>query len=144
MPLENGLALFRFNSGVGKVVRIGYLIRENEQSSWMVIEARGTLYGVVMRPFIPEEWHAWGRMEKYFNYSDIETIEEPIQITYSKVQIVKRDCYIRKDPEIGDNILGIAKRTTKYPYGGELQDNWVSIKYKDNIAWVAREWCKLS
>ena len=62
----------------------------------------------------------------------------------SYVSIVGGSCYVREQPEVGAEILGVAKEGTKYIYDGKTSANgWLMISYKERSGWVSGKYGKL-
>lgn len=74
MPLESGVVVFRHNPQLNQIVRVGILWKIIN-NHWHVIEAKGTLYGVVSSSFNKDQWNCWGYADNYFDYSPI--VSEP-------------------------------------------------------------------
>lgn len=55
-------------------------------------------------------------------------------------------CNIRKTPGLEGKQLGVAHEGDKYDFGGSIDEEtgWLSIKYKDSIAWVSCKYGRLS
>ena len=54
------------------------------------------------------------------------------------------NCYIRTAPNTDGKILGVAKRGTELPFGGEVSDNgWPLVEYQGQNAWVSGKYGKV-
>ncbi|HWS31059.1 MAG TPA: peptidoglycan-binding domain-containing protein [Clostridia bacterium] len=76
LPQMPGVALFS-GSSAADITHVGFLLRKvgDGPLDWLVLEARGKEYGLVITTLKSREWRWWGVMSKYFDYE--ETKEEP-------------------------------------------------------------------
>ena len=66
------------------------------------------------------------------------------KVTGKKVVIEGGNCYIRTAPNTDGKILGVAKRGTELPFGGEVSDNgWPLVEYQGQNAWVSGKYGKV-
>ena len=58
---------------------VGYLVEPVDpgkpEGDWVVVEARGLMYGVVRTKLSQRDWNKWGWMTKYFDYESVEKPE---------------------------------------------------------------------
>ena len=61
------------------------------------------------------------------------------------VRIEGGDCWVRTAPNTDGAKLGVVKRGTVLPYGGEKADNgWLLVEYDDRNGWVSGKYGKVS
>ncbi len=65
-PYEEGVALFKLYPVTNRAHHVGWLCFV--KNKWQVVQAKGLKEGVVLTPFVPSEWNAWGRMKTKFEY----------------------------------------------------------------------------
>ena len=71
----------------------------------------------------------------------IETIQNELGLT---VRIEGGDCWVRSAPNTDGAKLGVVKRETVLPYGGEIADNgWLLVEYNDRNGWVSGKYGKV-
>ena len=80
-----GAAVFWSNSGASSIHHVGYLwkpVQEGKpEGDWYIIEARGVMYGVVKARLLSRKPNYWGYMDRYYDYSDSVSTEEPAPVT---------------------------------------------------------------
>lgn len=60
------------------------------------------------------------------------------------VVITGGSCYVREQPEVGAEIMGVALEGTKYIYDGKTSDKgWHMISYKERAGWVSGKYGRL-
>lgn len=72
---------------------------------------------------------------------------------YEASKVIKSDakevlfvgnCYIRKEANRNSKDIGVARQGTKLPYKGKTASNgWLSVEYKNELAWVSGVYGKL-
>jgi len=79
-----GAAVF-WGSSASSIHHVGYLwkpVKEGHpEGDWYIIEARGVMYGVVKAKLLSRKPNYWGYMDKYYDYSENATVEEPAPMT---------------------------------------------------------------
>lgn len=61
-----------------------------------------------------------------------------------EVRIVNGDCYVRSAPNTDGKKLGVAKRGTVLPYGGQTSEaGWNLVEYKGQNAWVSGKYSEV-
>lgn len=61
------------------------------------------------------------------------------------VVIEHGNCYVREEPYVGADIMGVALEGTKYAYEGKTsEDGWLAISYKDRQGWVSGKYGRLA
>lgn len=79
----------------------------------------------------------------------IDALDDEPEPNGKSVVIEGGDCYIRSEPDTDGTKLGVAKRGTSYPYGGETSEGgWQKILYTPAggtqvTAWVSGKYGKL-
>ena len=67
-----GAAVFRM--GKSYIEHVGFLVRpcdpSDREGDWLVVEAKGVMYGVVTTRLSKGSWNRWGWMTKYFSYAE--------------------------------------------------------------------------
>ena len=54
------------------------------------------------------------------------------------------DCYVRSEPGTHGRVLGVAKRGSELPYGGQTADNgWLLARYREGLGWVSGKYGRL-
>ncbi len=72
----------------------------------------------------------------------IETLQNELGLT---VRIEGGDCWVRSAPNTDGAKLGVVKRGSVLPYGGEKADNgWLLVEYNDQNGWVSGKYGKVS
>lgn len=73
-----GAAVFMHNGSY--IHHVGFLEKpvnaDKPEGDWVVVEARGVMYGVVRTKLSERNWNRWGWMTKYFDYEMREGDEE--------------------------------------------------------------------
>lgn len=73
-----GAAVFMHNGSY--IHHVGFLEKpvnaDKPEGDWVVVEARGVMYGVVRTKLSERNWNRWGWMTKYFDYEMREDDEE--------------------------------------------------------------------
>lgn len=73
-----GMAVF-WGSKASDIHHVAYLDEPvtagNPSGDWYIIEARGVMYGVVRTRLSSRKPNFWGKMDKYFDYGNTESIE---------------------------------------------------------------------
>ena len=60
------------------------------------------------------------------------------------VMIEGGNCYVRRAPNTAGQIIGVAKRGDRLPYGGKVSDNgWLLVDYRGENAWVSGKYGKV-
>lgn len=59
------------------------------------------------------------------------------------VQIIGGNCNIRKGPGLNNPSVGVAHRLDKYAYGGQTENGWNSIIYKNELRWVSGKYSQI-
>lgn len=113
---------------------------DKPEGDWHLIEARGVLYGVVKTRLLSRKPTFWGLMTKYFDYS------EPAQAR--KVRIEDGDCWVRTQPNLDGDRLGVVREGTELPYAGETAEDirgveWHLVEYAGTTGWVSSKYGKL-
>lgn len=67
--------------------------------------------------------------------------KDPLNPTYVKFD---GNCYVRDEPSVDGEIMGVALDGATLTYGGKKADNgWLSVVYKDRPGWVSNLYGKL-
>ena len=70
-----GAAVFMYGQKEGYITHVGFLVRPvtagKNDGDWIVVEARGVMYGVVETKLSERNWNRWGLMTKYFKYNEM-------------------------------------------------------------------------
>lgn len=62
----------------------------------------------------------------------------------SYVVIEHGNCYVREQPEVLAEIMGVALEGSRYIYDGKKSDNgWLAISYKNRMGWVSGKYGRL-
>jgi hypothetical protein len=67
IPMQIGVAVFH-GTKPSNIHHVGFVCGFDTNSRPLVIEARGTNYGVVITRFDERGWNYWGKMDKVFEY----------------------------------------------------------------------------
>lgn len=60
------------------------------------------------------------------------------------VKIVGGSCYVRNEPSVDGEKMGVALEDTKLIYGGRTSENgWLQVVFKDRVGWVSGKYGKL-
>ena len=69
----------------------------------------------------------------------LKALEAPVNVCISG-----GDLWVRSAPNTAGKALGVAKKGTKLPYGGQTSENgWYLVEYKGQNAWVSGKYSKL-
>lgn len=61
-----------------------------------------------------------------------------------KTVVVSGDCWVRTAPNTDGKKLGVVKKGTKLPYGGQTADNgWLLVEYNGQNGWVSGKYGKV-
>lgn len=74
----------------------------------------------------------------------VDDITKNLLLTQKKqVKIVNGNCYIRVGPTTAYKSIGVAHKGDIYLYGGITKNKWLSIYYKNSIAYVSNKYSQL-
>ena len=73
IPQLPGVAVFAGDKA-SAITHVGFLLEPygSGRLEWLVVEARGADYGIVITKLTEREWRWWGVMDKYFDYGTEE------------------------------------------------------------------------
>ena len=139
IPLEIGIAVFHGDKP-SSIHHVGFICGFDENNRPLIIEARGTNYGVVITKFDERGWDFWGRMDKMFDYKTVE-------ITYPRQMIISTKASplnLRNNPNGGAVIAKMKKDAPVWAI--EEKNGWVNCVYFENgqyaQGWAAKEYLK--
>lgn len=142
MPKEPGVAVFKYSSSAGYITHVGYLWKPVNASKpngdWYVIEAKGVLYGVVRTVFSTGGWNRWGKMTKYYDYSNNTTAIDPVEEeTNISISGLKKGDEGKAVSLLQQLLLNVGEVLPKYgidgDFGSETQKALINFQTKNNI-----------
>lgn len=135
-----GAAVF-WGNNADSIHHVAYLYRPVDaakpEGDWYIIEARGVMYGVVKTRLNNRKPNFWGWMTKYFDY---ETGARQAEVT-----IEGGDCWIRAEPNVSAEAVGVAREGERFEYAGRTsEDGWLKIAARGGEGWVSGKYGRLS
>ena len=74
----------------------------------------------------------------------MEAVDEAEAPEGAKSVTVSGDCWVRSAPNTDGKKLGVSKKGTKLPYGGQTADNgWLLVEYDGKNGWVSGKYGKV-
>lgn len=114
---QRGAAVFIHNGSY--VSHVGYLVSpvdaDRPAGDWLVVEARGVMYGVVTTRLSARGWNRWGLMDKYFDYA--ATPEAPVPLP--GMRLLKRGCTGEDVRRLQTSLLELGYDLPKYGADGQ-------------------------
>lgn len=138
LPKEPGIAVFKYNMSAGSIVTVGYLWKPidttNPKGDWWIIEANNVLAGVTQSKLSLGNWNRWGKMSKYYDYTENENLISSLD-TKEQIKdplIIKYQSWLFN---LGFNVTinGILDDDTKNAIIAFQQDNELPITEKFDI-----------
>lgn len=115
---QRGAAVFIHNGSY--VSHVGYLVSpvdaDRPAGDWLVVEARGVMYGVVTTRLSARGWNRWGLMDKYFNYA-ASSAEAPAPLP--GMRLLKRGCTGEDVRSLQTSLLELGYDLPKYGADGQ-------------------------
>lgn len=114
---QRGAAVFIHNGSY--VSHVGYLVSpvdaDNPAGDWLVVEARGVMYGVVTTRLSARGWNRWGLMDKYFDYAAAPDVPSPLP----GMRLLKRGCTGEDVRRLQTSLLELGYDLPKYGADGQ-------------------------
>ena len=115
---QRGAAVFIHNGSY--ISHVGYLVSPvdagNPAGDWLVVEARGVMYGVVTTRLSARGWNRWGLMDKYFDYA-ASSAETPAPLP--GMRLLKRGCTGEDVRRLQTSLLELGYDLPKYGADGQ-------------------------
>ena len=114
---QRGAAVFIHNGSY--VSHVGYLVSpvdaDRPAGDWLVVEARGVMYGVVTTRLSARGWNRWGLMDKYFDYAAAPDVPSPLP----GMRLLKRGCTGEDVHRLQTSLLELGYDLPKYGADGQ-------------------------
>lgn len=114
---QRGAAVFIHNGSY--VSHVGYLVSpvdaDRPAGDWLVVEARGVMYGVVTTRLSARGWNRWGLMDKYFDYAATPDVPSPLP----GMRLLKRGCTGEDVRRLQTSLLELGYDLPKYGADGQ-------------------------
>ena len=115
---QRGAAVFIHNGSY--VSHVGYLVSpvdaDRPAGDWLVVEARGVMYGVVTTRLSARGWNRWGLMDKYFDYA-ASSANAPAPLP--GMRLLKRGCTGEDVRRLQTSLLELGYDLPKYGADGQ-------------------------
>ena len=146
---QRGAAVFIHNGSY--VSHVGYLVSpvdaDRPAGDWLVVEARGVMYGVVTTRLSARGWNRWGLMDKYFDYAAAPDVPAPLP----GMRLLKRGCTGEDVRRLQTSLLELGYDLPKYGADGQYgQETEAAVRQLQTAAtscsetfWLWKNQCSL-
>lgn len=114
---QRGAAVFIHNGSY--ISHVGFLVSPVDANrpagDWLVVEARGVMYGVVTTRLSARGWNRWGLMDKYFDYAANSEAPAPLP----GMRLLKRGCTGEDVRRLQTSLLELGYDLPKYGADGQ-------------------------
>ena len=131
-----GAAVF-WGGSASAITHVAFLarpVKETEpKGDWVLVEARGVMYGVVETRLLSRKPQYWGRMDKYFDYDGAGDESGFLTVTGSSVNV-------REGPGTNFASVGLVNRGDRLCPAA--CDGWTAVVFDGAVRWISSQYVK--